>query len=260
MLNKIVQAKYKEVEAAKIKLPLSNIRDNVEAGSHVFYNVFMQKDWSLIAECKLASPVKGIFHPGRTVADLAAIYNANGATALSVLTDCHFEGSLDDIGEAKKVSSLPILRKDFIVDIYQIYEARALKADAVLLIAAVLADDEIISCLKVADELGMDCLVEVHTLEELQRVLKTPANIIGINNRDLTTFTTSIHTTHELMQECETGKLIISESGVRTQEDALLLKSWGVKGILVGEGLVTAPNIALRTRELSLSTVQKKLC
>lgn len=257
MLNKIVQKKYKEVEAAKGKLPITIIKDNLETGSHNFYNALRQKDWSLIAECKLASPVKGNFHPGRKVADLAALYNSNGATALSVLTDCHFEGSLEDIGAAKKVCSLPILRKDFVVDVYQIYEARSVKADAILLIAAVLTDDEMTSCLKVAEDLGMDCLVEVHTLEELQRVLKTPAKIIGINNRDLTTFTTNIHTTHRLMQECDSEKLIISESGVRTKEDALLLKSWGVKGILVGEGLVTAPDIALRTRELALAIAEK---
>ena len=252
MLKGIVEKKYGAVAAAKAERPLAKLMPKIVPGQHVFRQALKGSGWSLIAECKLASPAKGIFAAGRKVADLAAIYGENGATALSVLTDMHFKGSLADLAAARKVCKLPILRKDFVVDVYQLYEARAYQADAVLLIAAVLADDLLQECLTVAAELGLDCLVEVHTSEELARVIKLPVEIIGINNRDLTTFKTNIVTTQELMKQCRPEQLLISESGVRSAADAELLKSWGVNGILVGEGLVTAPDIAAMTRALAL--------
>lgn len=252
MLEAIVREKYKEVTEAKVQRPLESFIKEIQPGKNRLRQSLTLSNWALIAECKLASPVKGTFRQGRKVGELAAIYAANSATALSVLTDKHFCGSLDDIAAAREVCSLPILRKDFIIDPYQIYEARFAQADAILLIAAILSDDQLRDYLDLAHELGMDCLVETHTLAELKRVLATSAFIVGINNRDLKTFTTDINTTHELLSYCNSERLVISESGVRTAADAMQLKAWGVKGILVGEGLVTAPDIAAKTRELAL--------
>lgn len=251
MLDGIVKEKYKEVAQRKLEKPLADFQSNLKKGTQRFKQALLARGWALIAECKQASPSKGVFAHGKSVEQLAEIYAKNGADVLSVLTDKHFNGSLSDIAAAKAVCDLPILRKDFVVDTYQIYEARAVEADAILLIAAVLSDEEMITCLEIVKSLGMDALVEVHTLEELERVLKTPAEIIGINNRDLKVFKTNIHTTQKLLAYCQ-GKFVISESGIFTAEDALLVKSWGAKGILVGEGLVTAPDIAARTRELAL--------
>ncbi len=252
MLKAIVQEKYREVAGAKTLKPLESFIKELRPGKHRFRQSLAAASWALIAECKLASPVKGIFRQGRKVGELAAIYAANGATALSVLTDKHFCGSLDDITAARSVCCLPVLRKDFIIDPYQIYEARLVQADAVLLIAAILSDDELQQYLDIAHELGMDCLVETHTLAELKRVLTTSAYVVGINNRDLQTFTTDISTTRELLPYCNGERLVISESGVRSAADALKLKMWGAKGILVGEGLVTSPDIAAKTQELLL--------
>lgn len=254
ILDEIVAEKRKDVAAAKEQRSLKSIVDVITPASHRFFQAITCADWALIAECKLASPTKGTFPHGKTVGELAGIYAAHGATNLSVLTDKHFNGCLEHITEAKKACQLPVLRKDFVVDPYQIYEARTVDADAILLIAAVLSDAELVECLQVADELKMDCLVEVHTLTELNRVLKTSAQLIGINNRDLNTFVTDINTTKELLAECDKGRLIISESGIKTADDALALKSWGVKGILVGEGLVMAGNIPARTQELALES------
>lgn len=251
MLDGIIKEKYQEVSKRKTEKPLEGFKKNIKIGTHRFKKALQAREWALIAECKQASPSKGIFTHGKSVRELAELYAKNGADVLSVLTDKHFNGSLSDISEAKAVCDLPILRKDFVVDEYQVYEARAVEADGILLIAAVLSDEEIAQYLKLIKELGMDALVEVHTLHELERVLKTPAEIIGINNRDLKTFRTDIHTTKELLTHAQ-GKFVISESGIFTSEDALLVKDWGAKGILVGEGLVTAPDIAARTQELAL--------
>ena len=252
MLDKILALKYQEVTERKQAKPLNKILSEITPGTHSFHQALTDADWALIAECKLASPVKGILSPDRTVPELAQIYAANGATVLSVLTDSHFQGQLQHILAVKEVCSLPVLRKDFIVDVYQIYEARAAQADAVLLIAAVLNDALLKECLSRANELGMDCIVEVHSQEEMERVLALPAILIGINNRDLTTFKTDIATTQRLLNPLPQGRMIISESGVKTKEDALQLKNWGVKGVLVGEGLVTSRDVAAKTRELAL--------
>lgn len=251
MLAAIVREKYKDVAAIKAEQPLIDWQGQLTVGTHRFKAALTARPWALIAECKKASPAKGVFPHNKEVGELAAIYANNGADTLSVLTDKHFNGTLADIAAAQAVCDLPILRKDFVIDSYQIYEARRVKADAVLLIAAILTDEQLCTYLEVAHSLGMDCLVEVHTQEELERVLRTPAEIIGINNRDLKSFVTDIRTTEKLMPLCA-GRFVISESGVRTADDAQLLQAWGAKGILVGEGLVTAPDIALRTRELAL--------
>lgn len=230
----------------------------VKSGEFRLRKALQENPWSLIAECKLASPAKGRLCDRHTVAELAQIYTQAGATALSVLTDAHFCGQLAHIGEVKQVSRLPVLRKDFVLDAYQIYEARSAGADAVLLIAAILSDEQLQTYLALTESLGMDALVEVHTLAELERVQRTSALLVGINNRDLTRFVTDINTTLQLMPYCEQGRLIISESGIFTGEDTRRLRNAGVKGVLVGEGLVKALDIAAKAGELAMLNVDKE--
>ncbi|SDE16171.1 indole-3-glycerol phosphate synthase TrpC [Sporomusa acidovorans] len=251
MLAKIVQQTRKAVAAAKIGRPIAGLGE-IMPGCFAFSSAVSRKDWTLIAECKLASPAKGRLCSRYTVIELAQIYASQGAAALSVHTNAAFCGSMDDIMRVKANVELPVLCKEFIIDEYQLYAARAAGADAVLLIAAILSDGELVRFLQIARKLGMDCLVEVHTLAELKRVQQTDAGVIGINNRDLQTFTTDIEQTFRLLPYCEPGRLIISESGIKDGHDAEKLKSAGVNGILVGESLVTADNIAAKTWELAL--------
>jgi indole-3-glycerol phosphate synthase len=254
MLEKIVAAKRQEIIKTKEEYPLAAFLPQITQGNHVFIRAIAAAPWALIAECKLASPAKGKLCETYSVSELARIYETSGATALSVHTDQHFLGKLSDLAAVRAVSSLPILRKDFIIDPYQIYESRAQGADCILLIAAVLTDKELKNFLAVATELGLDALVEVHSKEELARVNQLPVQLVGINNRDLKTFQTHIKNTLKLFPDCEKERLVISESGVHTKADALLLQQAGVRGILVGEGLVTATDIARQTRSLALSS------
>jgi indole-3-glycerol phosphate synthase len=185
------------------------------------------------------------------VVELAKVYEQNGAAALSVHTDAHFLGRLEDIAAVKAATSLPVLRKEFIVDEYQIYETALAGADGVLLIAAVLQAEELKRYQEIAEDLGLDCLVEVHGPDELPAALAAQAPLLGINNRDLTTFRTEVEHTFQLLPQC-TGRLVISESGIKNGEDARRLRQAGVRGILVGEGLVVADDVAAMTREMAL--------
>lgn len=251
MLQTIVARKRQTVAQEKLQQPLDEILQELQAGTFSLSKVISAQRWSLIAECKLASPAKGELCGAYSVPELAAIYTANGASALSIHTDEHFRGRLTDIAAVRAVSKLPILRKEFIIDPYQIYQSRAAGADAILLIAAILSDTELSEYQAIAAEIGLDCLVEIHTSEELRRVLRTPARLIGINNRDLQTFTTDIQRTFELLPECTGDRIVISESGIRNEADSRRLQAVGVKGILVGEALVRAGDIAAKTRELA---------
>jgi len=251
LLNKIVAARRMDVEASKQERPIRELERSITSGQFVFSKTVAELGWNLLAECKLASPAKGRLCEKYTVPELAEIYSGHGATALSVHTSPPFLGRLDDIKKVRAVSRLPILRKDFIIDEYQLYEARWGGADAVLLIAAILSDAELVRFQKTAYSLGMDCLVEVHDLEELLRVQQTPAQLIGINNRNLKTFVTDIENTFALLPHCDSGRIFISESGITTRKDAKRLKQAGLRGILVGESLVKAPDIKVRTRELA---------
>jgi len=252
MLKKITDIKRQVVDAAKVQIPLTSFISEVEPGDFAFRKAIEQAPWTLIAECKLASPAKGQLCSNYSVPKLAEIYTANGATALSVHTDTHFCGRLEDIVAVRSVTSLPILRKDFIIDEYQIYEARRVGADAILLIANILSDGQLKEYLALSKELGMDCLVEIHTLEELQRVQQTPARLVGINNRNLETFKTDVQNTFDLLPYCNKDRLLISESGVSSEAEAIRLRNAGVRGILVGEGLVKANNIADKTQKLAM--------
>ena len=238
------------VAAAKRKRPLR--REDIKTkGDFRLRRAIAEREWSLIAECKLASPAKGRLTTRHSVADLAKLYEQNGAAALSVHTDAHFLGRLEDIAAVKAVTSLPVLRKEFIVDEYQLYETALAGADGVLLNAAVLQAEEVKRYQEIAEDLGLDCLVEVHGVAELPAALAAQAPLLGINNRDLTNFRTDVEHTFQLLPQCA-GQLVISESGIKNGETARRLRQAGVRGILVGEGLVVADDVAAMTREMAL--------
>lgn len=253
ILEKIVHNKRQVVAEGKKNYPLETFRGELVPSDFAFSKALAKTEWALIAECKLTSPAKGVLCTDYSILELAKIYTESGATALSVHTDSHFSGQLTDIRAVKQVSSLPILRKDFIIDEYQIYESRLAGADAILLITHLLAEKQLQEYLDIAYELGMDCLVEVHSLEELERAQQTTAKLIGINNRNLQTFKTDIQNTFVLLPYCDSSRLVISESGVSTGAEGETLRKVGVRGILVGEGLVKAQNISAKTRELAMT-------
>ncbi len=206
---------------------------------------------SLIAEVKKASPVKGVFSEDLDPVDVAGAYEQGGASAISVLTDeKYFRGKLDDLTAVRQSVDLPCMRKEFIVDEYQIYEARAANADAILLIVRVLSDEQMKEFHALARSLGMACLVETHTAAEIERALKAGAAIIGINNRDLDTFHVDIANTLELKKYVPGGNVLVSESGIQTRDHVRMLEDGGVDAILVGETLVTSGNIVAKIREL----------
>ena len=257
ILAEIVEKKKEIVAAAKKTLPLHEVKARMHHGRFGLAHRFRREEWSLIAECKLQSPAKGRLCRSFSVTELAAIYEANGAGALSVHTDPHFLGSNEDFEKVRAMTSLPMLRKDFVIDEYQIFEARMLGADAVLLIARILSPRQLREFLYTTRGLGMDALVEVHDEADLEAALATPAEFIGINNRNLTTFTTSIGNTMALLPKVGENRMVISESGVSSFEDALRLREAGCDGILVGEGLVTAADVAAQTRAFSMRDMKK---
>ncbi len=248
ILAEIVAQKKEIVAAAKRAMPLQEVKARAEYGHFRMSQRFGKEEWSLIAECKLQSPAKGRLCRSHSVTELAHIYEMNGASMLSVHTDPHFLGSNEDFVKVRSQVKLPLLRKDFIIDEYQIHEARMLGADAILLIARILTPQQLKEYLYLTWSLGMDALVEVHDSADMEAALATPAEFIGINNRNLKTFRTSIEQTMELLPEADLKRTIISESGVFTVEDAERLYDAGCSGILVGEGLVRAEDIAAQTR------------
>ncbi len=218
----------------------------------------------MIAEVKRASPSKGLLAPDLDPVATARLYEANGAAAISVLTEPHFFlGSPEYLMAIKKAVNLPVLRKDFIVEDYQVYEARAWGADAILLICAILDDIQLRSLLQLAHEYHMHCLVEVHSREEAQRAVDAGARIIGVNSRDLATFKMNPYLLRELRQIIPVDRVVIAESGIHTGADARRLARYDVQGMLVGESLVKSPDIAgqMRTllREANAGT-QVKIC
>jgi indole-3-glycerol phosphate synthase len=208
----------------------------------------------IIAEVKKASPSRGVIRRDFDPVRIARIYAAGGASAISVLTEeNYFLGSLAHLKAIRAGlgnTRPPLLRKDFIVDPYQVYESRANGADALLLIAAILTPGRLKELLDLSHELGMECLVEVHSESELASVLSNGARIIGINNRDLKTFNVDIRTTEKLRPLVPPDRLVVSESGIRRRADVEKMKEWGVHAVLIGEALVSAPEIGARMREL----------
>ena len=203
---------------------------------------------AVIAEVKKASPSKGVIRADFDPAAIARSYAAGGAACLSVLTDVDFfQGADEYLVAARDACALPVLRKDFIVDAYQLYEARVLGADCVLLIAAALDDAQLSEYAFIADELGMDVLVEVHDLDELERALPIPARLLGINNRNLKTFEVSLQTTLELKVAVPADRVLVTESGILAPADVARMRAAGVHGFLVGEAFMRAdePGVAL---------------
>lgn len=205
----------------------------------------------IISEVKKASPSKGVIRENFNPIEIAKIYESSGAAAMSVLTDeKYFQGSLDYLKDIRTQSNLPILRKDFTLGEYDIYEARAAGADAVLLIAAILEEIELNGLLTVADRLGMTALVEVHDEEEMDAALGTGATVIGVNNRDLSTFNTDIETTKRLATMVPSDCVLVSESGINTPEDIRYLKDAGANAFLIGEALMREDDIGAKLKEL----------
>ncbi len=207
----------------------------------------------LIAEVKRASPSRGVLCPNFNPIELAKNYAQGGASAISVLTEAtYFEGSIDYLAAVREEVELPLLRKDFIFDPYQVYESRAYGADALLLIVAILSQEQLEELLSLSHSLGLRCLVEVHNEDEVERAVISQAKIIGINNRDLNIFNVDINTTHRLRPLIPGQRIVVSESGISRRSDVEKLRGWGVNAVLVGEALVTASDIPTKMRELIL--------
>ena len=252
-LESIISYKRKEIERDKTAMPLETLKSRITdlPPTRDFKEAISQEGLNLIAEIKRASPSKGVIRKKFNPVEIAKTYQESGANAISVLTtEKFFYGSLDFLSQVKEVTTIPILQKDFIVDEYQIYQARVNKADAILLIASILVEAQINSFLECAHNLGLDCLVEVHSKEELSKVLASKAQIIGINNRDLTTLTTDLSTTLTLSKLVPKDRILVSESGIETQEDVKRVQECGVRAILVGESLMRAPDISAKMKEL----------
>lgn len=250
-LEEILELKKKRVEAAKQNYQRSKIEN--QRPPHLLRKRLAESNGiNIIAEIKRASPSKGIINDKIDVAEVAQMYERGGATAISVLTEeDRFAGSLDDLKLARSVVSLPILRKDFVYDEFQIHEAKDSGADVILLIVAMLDDDNLLKLHRLAEEeLGLDALVEVHTLEELERAKAVNAKIIGVNNRDLHSFKVSLDVSCELIKHAPKDALMIAESGLRTKEDLLELKELGFKGFLIGETLMRSGNAEKELKHL----------
>ncbi|HIJ65490.1 MAG TPA: indole-3-glycerol phosphate synthase TrpC [Candidatus Hydrogenedentes bacterium] len=253
ILDEICRHKREEVAARKRSVPLDELLEQIQRAYPVrdFRNALRIEGISLIAEVKRASPSRGVLIEELDVMALAGLYEQTGARAISVLTDARFfHGSLDDLIAIRRDVTVPCLRKDFTIDEYQIYEARAAHADAVLLIVRVLSDQQIKDYLALTSELHMAALVETHDKNEIERALNAGAHIIGINNRDLSTFTVNIDTTLELRKIVPGGNVLVSESGIQTRDHVRMLEDGGVDAILVGEALVTSDNISEKIHEL----------
>ncbi|MFN0198623.1 MAG: indole-3-glycerol phosphate synthase TrpC [Planctomycetaceae bacterium] len=254
VLQKIVEYKRQEIAEDKLRCSEAELRKRVADAPPVrdFAGALRSADGiGLIAEFKKASPSAGVIRPDADPLSIARIYEQHGARCMSVLTDRHFfQGSLDDLIAVRNGVSLPVLRKDFLLDTYQVWEARAVGADCVLLIAECLEDCRLRELYFLAYELGMDVLIEIYDPENLDRVLNLNPELLGINNRNLKTMITSLDHTIELVDRIPAETLLISESGIKTRADVTRLQQAGVKGILVGETLMKSADIGQKIDEL----------
>jgi indole-3-glycerol phosphate synthase len=256
ILTRILAAKAKEVAAAKVAKPLAALRDKARSAPHVRDFAGALRSWiaagaaAVIAEIKKASPSRGVLRPIFDPAAIASRYEAGGATCLSVLTDReYFQGAPEHLVAARAACSLPVLRKDFVLDEYQVVESRALGADCILLIVAALDDARLKALEASAHELGMDVLAEVHDAAELDRALRLPTPLIGINNRNLRTFDVALETTLDLLARIPGERLVVTESGILAATDVARMRAAGVHAFLVGEAFMRAadPGAALRS-------------
>lgn len=257
ILNKIVQRKQQEIRQRRANLPLPALIERLQATDNPtrgFVAAIARRietgGVGVIAEIKKASPSKGVIRPDFRPAEIAASYQAGGAACLSVLTDVDFfQGSDDYLKAARAACQLPVIRKDFIIDPYQVYEARLLGADCILLIVSCLDDNTLHSLNDLAHELGMDVLVEVHDQAELKRALALSNRLIGINNRNLRSFEVSLKTTLGLLPQIDEQRIVVTESGIHTPADVTQMRAAGVNAFLVGEAFMRAedPGQALAT-------------
>lgn len=251
LLERIVSYKREEVEKRKSIMSAETLKRRKFLAVRDFKSVLEKEGLSIIAEIKRMSPSAGIIREDFNPTQIARTYEENGASAISVLTDRKFFGGSNDyVFAVKKEVTLPILRKEFIIDEYQIYESCHIGADAILLIARILTPVELDRFISIAKELGLACLVEIHTRDELGRVLSTITDIIGINNRDLDTFQTDIKTSLELKKLIPDRYITVSESGIKTREDVLKLEEAGFDAVLVGETLMRTKKSEDKLREL----------
>ena len=257
ILKKILHRKQEEIKERSAKITIQQLQELAEQADppRGFVESISRKiaagDAAVIAEVKKASPSKGLLRENFVPAEIAKSYAEHGAACLSVLTDHDFFlGHEAFLKQARDACDLPVIRKDFIIDPYQVFEARAISADCILLIVAALNDNQLEQLSQLAIQLGMDVLVEVHDLDELERALVLNLPLIGINNRDLRTFETSLDTTLSLLERIPEGHIVITESGIHTREDVKRMRENHVNGFLVGEAFMRAENPGLELGNL----------
>ena len=256
ILDQIVAKKREELATSKAAMPLSALQEVIASlpSALDFAGALRGEGISLIAEVKKASPSKGLLRADFQPTQLAATYHDNGASAISVITDGHFLGEpahLTAVKESGASGDAPVLRKDFLFDPYQIYEARAIGADTYLLIVDILSPSQLTELIDLGRTLGMTPLVETHDADEIATAVDAGAEIIGINNRDLHTFVTDLATTESLAPLIPSDKVIVSESGISAPDDLARLEPLGINAVLVGEALVTADDTAAKVRSLT---------
>ena len=255
VLERIVASTRDDVRRRREEVPLARLESDLagRGDDRPFSEALTLPGVSVIAEHKRRSPSAGTIREGATVSDVVLAYERGGAAAISILTEAkHFGGSLDDLREARATCALPILRKDFIVDPYQLYESAAAGADAILLIVAALESKVLVALYAEARTLDLDVLVEVHDEDELECALEQlDADVIGINNRDLGDFSVDVERTFELLADIPAGKTVVSESGFHSRDQLDALERVGVDGVLVGESLMRAPDPEAALRALT---------
>ena len=253
ILDKIISVKKEEVAHLKQTRRLQELKAVLRDLPPVrdFRKAISGKECAIITEVKRRSPSRGIIREDFDPVKIASVYEKNGAAAISVLTDKQFFGGDEKyLVDIKKNVRLPLLRKDFIIDPYQVYETRGLSADAFLLIACLLEEEQLKEYIQLADSLGLSALVEIHSRAELDKAIAAKARIIGINNRDLKTFTTDLRTSLDIAPHIPTDRIVISESGIHTRRDIESLMKAGIHAFLIGESLMLSNNIGKKLREL----------
>ncbi|MDU0458704.1 MAG: indole-3-glycerol phosphate synthase TrpC [Geobacteraceae bacterium] len=258
ILKTIVAHKKGEVASVIASSPVNELKsrigdlEDVPRGFERHLREAVASDWTaIIAEVKKGSPSKGVIRPGFDPLEIAGIYQDNGATCLSVLTDEHFFlGHLRFLALIRETVSLPLLRKDFIIDQYQIYEARAAGADAILLIASILELNQLLEFHETAKELHLDVLLEVHDEREMETALRTDCKLIGVNNRNLRTFVTDLGTTGRLARMLPADRMLVSESGINNREDIVRLQTDGARAFLIGEAMMREDDIGAKLQQL----------
>jgi indole-3-glycerol phosphate synthase len=258
-LDELVGATREALHRRKRERPLAELE--AEAGAvpegRPFAEALSRPGTSLIAEHKRRSPSAGAIREGASCGEVVSAYERGGAAALSVLTEeAHFGGNLADLREARVATELPILRKDFTIDPYQLYEAKAAGADAVLLVVGAMTQGELASLYREAHALDLDAVVEIHDEEELDRALEVDADVLGINNRDLVDFSVDIQRTFDLLADIPAGKVVVSESGIHSRHQIDELEQVGVDAVLIGEALMRAPDPEAAVRELARSATE----